>query len=56
MIVVVTSAIIAILQDEPEKDAFKAAIENDDHAIISAVTALEAGVVMRARHGEDGLS
>ena len=55
MIVVDTSAIIAILQDEPEKDAFKAAIENDDHAIISAVTALEAGVVMRARHGEDGL-
>jgi ribonuclease VapC len=55
VIVVDTSAIIAILQDEPEKDAFKSVIENDDHAIVSAVTALEAGVIMRARHGEDGL-
>jgi ribonuclease VapC len=56
VIVVDTSAIVAVLQDEPEKDAFKTAIKNDDHAIISAVTALEAGVIMRARHGEDGLT
>jgi ribonuclease VapC len=55
VIVVDTSAIVAVLQDEPEKGAFKTVIENDDDALVSAVSALEAGIVMRARHGEDGL-
>lgn len=55
MIVVDSSAIVAILQDEPEKGRFKTVIENDDHALVSAVSVLEAGIVMRARHGEDGL-
>ena len=55
MIVVDASAIIAILQDEPEKGPFKTVIENDDRALVSAVSALEAGIVMRARHGEEGL-
>ena len=55
MIVVDASAIIAILQDEPEKGPFKTVIENDDRALVSTVSALEAGIVMRARHGEEGL-
>jgi ribonuclease VapC len=55
VIVVDASAIIAILQDEPEKGPFKTVIENDDRALVSAVSALEAGIVMRARHGEEGL-
>jgi ribonuclease VapC len=55
VIVVDTSAIVAVLQGEPEKGAFKTVIENDDRAVVSAVSALEAGIVMRARHGEDGL-
>ena len=55
MIVVDTSAIVAVLQGEPEKGAFKTVVENDDRAVVSAVSALEAGIVMRARHGEDGL-
>jgi ribonuclease VapC len=55
VIVVDASAIIAVLQDEPEKGPFKTVIANDDRALVSAVSALEAGIVMRARHGEDGL-
>jgi uncharacterized protein with PIN domain len=41
VIVVDTSAIIAVLQDEPEKGPFKTVIANDDRARVSAVSVTE---------------
>ncbi|HLR96051.1 MAG TPA: type II toxin-antitoxin system VapC family toxin [Jiangellaceae bacterium] len=45
-----TSAIVAILQGEPEAEEFAALIEGADRLLISAATALEASIVLgRAR-------
>ena len=49
MIVVDTSALMAILLDEPEADACVAAIEVDDQLLISTATAAEALIVADRR-------
>ncbi len=49
MIVVDTSALMAILLDEPEADACVAAIEADDQLLISTATAAEALIVADRR-------
>ena len=49
-----TSAIIAILLGESEADAFAVAIANDTKRLMSAFSALEAGVVIEAKKGEAG--
>jgi ribonuclease VapC len=50
--VVDTSAIVAILSDEPERRAFIQAIVAAPVRLISAATLLEAGIVVEARRGE----
>ena len=51
MIVVDTSALIAIFQSEPEAKVFIDAIRQADAALIAAPTRLEAFVVVNRRHG-----
>ena len=50
-----TSALIAILQDEPESGEFLDAIENADAVKISTVSALETSLVMKGRYGSEGV-
>jgi ribonuclease VapC len=56
MIVVDASALVAIMQDEPEGPSFLAAIKAEERVAASTITVLEAGMVMRARRGEQGRS
>jgi len=51
MIVVDSSALIAILFEEPEKQAFEDIIAGGERCVISAVNAHETATVMRLRHG-----
>jgi ribonuclease VapC len=50
-----TSALVAILAEEPEADAFAEAIRNADQPMISALTVLEFRIVMLGRRGPGGL-
>ncbi len=52
--VIDTSALAALLLDEPERAAFAAAIEADPKRLVSAVTLVEAGIVLEARLGQPG--
>jgi len=52
--VIDTSALIALLLDEPEAEDFRIAIEDDDTRLVSASTLLEAALVIEARKGEAG--
>ncbi len=45
-----TSAVIAILRDEPEAEIFVEAIEKADRRLISAVNYVEAAVVVDSNH------
>lgn len=47
-----TSAIVAILRDEPEKDRFVDAILAGNPRLMSAVSFQEAGMVIAGRHGD----
>jgi ribonuclease VapC len=47
-----TSALLALLLDEPEAEAFRAAVDDDDTRLVSAATLLETAVVIEARKGE----
>ena len=51
MIVIDSSALIAILLSEPEQEAFEDAIAAADRCVISAVNAHETATVLRVRHG-----
>ena len=51
MIVVDSSALIAILFGEPEKQAFEDIIAGGEPCLISAVNAHETATVLRLRHG-----
>jgi len=53
--VIDTSALIAILQDEPERSDFIRAIEAADERVISAATLVEASIVFDARYGAAGV-
>ena len=50
-----TSAVLAILQDEPERRRFNEAIEAAAVVRISAATLVEASMVVEARFGAEGL-
>ena len=50
--VIDTSAILAILFDEPECRHFAEMIEADDIRLVSAATLLEAALVIESRRGE----
>ena len=51
MIAADTSAIVAIIQEEPECEAFLELIRYADAVCFSAVSMLEAGMVLRSRRG-----
>jgi ribonuclease VapC len=53
--VVDTSAILAMLFGEPERDAFISLLADAEDPLISAATLLESSIVMSARTGEDGV-
>lgn len=55
MIVIDTSALIAILNHEPERVAFYKAIVAADRRLVSAVSYQEAGHVLCAARGVKGL-
>ena len=49
-----TSALLAILNDEPEYEVFRAAIENDPIRLTSAASLIEASRVIESRVGDVG--
>jgi ribonuclease VapC len=49
-----TSALLALLLDEPEAEVFRAAVEEDTTRLVSAATLLETALVIEARKGEPG--
>jgi ribonuclease VapC len=51
MIVVDSSALIAVLFREPEHQVFEDIITGGEHCVISAVNAHETATVLRLRHG-----
>jgi ribonuclease VapC len=51
MIVIDSSALVAILFDEPERQAFEDIIAGAERCVISAVSAHETATVVRLRHG-----
>ena len=52
--VIDTSALLAILFNEPDAERYEVAIEQDPSRLISAATVLETGIVVEARYGEAG--
>ena len=50
-----TSAIVAILADEPERHEFNRLIAESTVRHMSAASFVEAGIVMSARHGRAGV-
>ena len=53
--VIDTSALVAILRNEPERRSFTEAIEAADNRKISAATFVEASIVLEARYGAEGV-
>ena len=49
-----TSALLALLLDEPEAEGFRTAVEEDTTRLVSAATLLETALVIEARKGEPG--
>jgi ribonuclease VapC len=49
--VIDSSAVLAILQNEPERGAFNAAIASADHCALSAASLVELSIVIEARFG-----
>lgn len=52
--VIDTSALIAILTDEPEAEQIEAAIDQDGVRLLSAASLLEASILIESRYGEAG--
>jgi ribonuclease VapC len=52
--VVDTSALIAILQDEPERRVFNEAIEAAETCAMSTASFLETSMIIESRYGPDG--
>ncbi len=53
--VIDSSAILAILNDEPERRTFNEAIESAESRAMSAATLVEASIVIESRFGAEGL-
>ena len=49
-----TSALVALLLDEPEAEEFRGAVEEDTTRLVSAATLLETALIIEARKGEPG--
>jgi ribonuclease VapC len=54
-VIIDTSVIIAILNDEPERRAFNEAIEKSDICLLSTAGFVEASMVMEYSRGYEGL-
>lgn len=54
MMVLDSSALLAILLAEPEAPAVAKAISDDPRRLVSAFTALETSIVIEAKKGDDG--
>lgn len=54
--VIDTSALLAILFDEAEREVFIALLAAAEDGLISAGTLLEGSIVMQARTGDDGVA
>jgi ribonuclease VapC len=52
--VIDTSALVAILLNEPEAAVFAARIAEASHRLVSAASLLEASIVIETRFGEEG--
>ncbi|MGH8603561.1 MAG: type II toxin-antitoxin system VapC family toxin [Gammaproteobacteria bacterium] len=52
--VIDTSALLAILQDEPERRLFNEAIEAAESRVISAASFVETSIVIESRYGAEG--
>jgi ribonuclease VapC len=50
-----TSALVAIVLGEPSQDFLRGALQSAATRIISSVSLLEAGIVLRAREGQMGV-
>lgn len=55
MIVVDSSALVAILENEADALNYANAIQQAERLLISAVNVHETGIVLRARHGEQAV-
>lgn len=53
--VIDSSALLAILLDEPERTQFVEAIEHDSERFVSAVSVFESSIVLEARGGADSV-
>lgn len=53
--VVDTSALLAILQDEPERRSFNEALESVDSRLVSVATLVEISIIIESRYGAEGL-
>lgn len=53
--VIDTSALLAILQDEPERRALNEALEAADSRRLSVASFVEISIVVEARYGADGV-
>ncbi|MGQ0735022.1 MAG: type II toxin-antitoxin system VapC family toxin [Acidobacteriota bacterium] len=49
-----TSALLALLLDEPEAEGFRVAVEEDATRLVSAATVLETAIVIETRKGDAG--
>lgn len=54
--VVDTSALVAILLEEPERDTFVEQIAEAEDPMVSATTLAEASIVMQSRAGDGGVT
>jgi ribonuclease VapC len=50
-----TSALLAILHDEPERRAFNEALESAESRLMSAATFVETSIIIESRYGAEGL-
>jgi ribonuclease VapC len=55
-VVVDTSALLAVLFDEPERELFVALLADAEDPLISAAILLEASIVMQAKTGDEGVA
>jgi len=55
-VVIGTSALLAVLLDEPEREPFIELLAEAEDPLISAATLVEASIVMQAKTGEDGVA
>lgn len=52
--VIDTSALVAMLSDEPDSEVFEAAVEVDPVRLMSTASYLETAIVIEARYGDAG--